>query len=303
MIIKLKIDQIRIDGGTQNRVEINQETVREYAESITEGATFPPVAVFFDGVDYWLADGFHRYHAHSHVGALDIDAETITGTQRDAVLYSVGVNATHGLKRSNADKRKAVETLLNDPEWSKWSDREIARQCSVSNHLVANIRKYHLGEFPDSKSHLGESTEDKSNVRKVERNGKTYEQDTSNIGKSRQQKPLEDKTDLKVVEQPKEEFDEKEQIISEQSDLIVELEEENKKLRDALAIGQIPEGLEIEDADSVIDALRARVKQLEIELKAVTDSRNSYLRENSQLKEQIRRQSAQLKKMGGVSNA
>ena len=32
---------------------------------------------------------------------------------------------------TNADKRRAVETLLNDAEWATWSDREIARQCGV----------------------------------------------------------------------------------------------------------------------------------------------------------------------------
>jgi len=31
--------------------------------------------------------------------------------------------------------------LLNDPEWSKWSDREIARQCKVSQTFVSSKRK------------------------------------------------------------------------------------------------------------------------------------------------------------------
>lgn len=92
-------------------------------------------------------------------------------------------------------------------------------------------------------------------------------------------------------------------IIKEQQDKIDDLQEENEKLRSALAINQIPEGLEIEDADTIIDTLRARVKQLEIEVKAITQSRDTYLRENSQLKEQIRRQAAQLKKLGVKASA
>jgi hypothetical protein len=40
--------------------------------------------------------------------------------------------AAHGLKRSNKCKRNAVMTLLNDPEWSQWSDGEIARRCAVT---------------------------------------------------------------------------------------------------------------------------------------------------------------------------
>jgi hypothetical protein len=49
-------------------------------------------------------------------------------------------NAAHGLKRTNRDKRSAVMTLLKDPEWSGWSDREISRRCTVSDRFVNGIR-------------------------------------------------------------------------------------------------------------------------------------------------------------------
>lgn len=136
----LELNQIRIDGGTQSRVELNQETVAEYAQAFTAGASFPAVVVFFDGVSYWLADGFHRYFGARDAGEAAIDAEIIKGTQRDAVLYSLKANATHGLKRTNADKRKAVQTLLADPEWAAWSDRKIAEVCGVGHPFVAAIR-------------------------------------------------------------------------------------------------------------------------------------------------------------------
>lgn len=139
--MKLVLSKMRIDGGTQSRIEINNEVVSEYAEALKGGVQFPPVDVFFDGADYWLVDGFHRYHAHRSAGLSEIDAAIHNGTLRDAQLFSFGVNASHGLRRSNADKRKAVEFMLNDAEWSVWSDREIARQCCVSHVLVFNIRK------------------------------------------------------------------------------------------------------------------------------------------------------------------
>ena len=59
----LNVSSIRIDGGTQSRSRIIQETVDDYAVAMAEGAEFPPIVVFFDGKEYWLADGFHRYHA------------------------------------------------------------------------------------------------------------------------------------------------------------------------------------------------------------------------------------------------
>jgi hypothetical protein len=31
-------------------------------------------------------------------------------------------------------------TLLEDEEWSQWSDREIARQCAVSKSFVSKVR-------------------------------------------------------------------------------------------------------------------------------------------------------------------
>lgn len=137
----LELDQIRIDGGTQSRVELSQETVAEYAQAFQAGADFPAVVVFFDGVSYWLADGFHRYFGALNAGESAIAAQVINGTQRDAVLHSLKANATHGLKRTNADKRKAVETLLQDAEWATWSDRKIAEVCGVGHPFVAAIRK------------------------------------------------------------------------------------------------------------------------------------------------------------------
>lgn len=57
-----------------------------------------------------------------------------------AVPFSVGANATHGKQRTNADKRKAVLTLLADAEWNGWSDREIARRTLTSHGFVASLR-------------------------------------------------------------------------------------------------------------------------------------------------------------------
>lgn len=42
--------------------------------------------------------------------------------------------------RSRADKRRAVTTLLNDPEWKEWSNYEIAKVCKVNEKTVRNIR-------------------------------------------------------------------------------------------------------------------------------------------------------------------
>ncbi|MGH1591797.1 hypothetical protein ACRBEV_29670 [Methylobacterium phyllosphaerae] len=84
------------------------------------------------------------------------------GGLRDAILHSAGANAAHGLRRTNADKRRAVLMLLQDEEWSGWADREIARRCAVHHELVGRVRAAHLAETPDV-------------PRTVERGGTVYE--------------------------------------------------------------------------------------------------------------------------------
>ena len=135
------LSDISIDGGTQSRVAISDQTVGDYAEAIREGVDFPPVVLFYDGVTHWLGDGFHRYHGYQRAGAVEIEADVRNGTKRDAILFSVGANATHGLRRTDDDKRKAAGILLKDAEWSDWSDREIARRCGVSHQFVSKVRK------------------------------------------------------------------------------------------------------------------------------------------------------------------
>ena len=179
--VYLPLAEISIDGGTQARAEINMATVAEYADALSEGETLPPALVFFDGAKHHLADGFHRFHANAKIGAVSMECEIRTGTRRDAVLFSVGANDSHGLRRCSADKQKSVMTLLADPEWSKWSDRAIAKECKVDGKTVAAQRRAICGNSADEPT-----------ARTVERNGKTYTQDTAGqkkAGKERAEKP------------------------------------------------------------------------------------------------------------------
>lgn len=172
---QLSLKSIRIDGGTQSRVELNNATVEEYAEAMHEGEAFPPVVVFFDGADHWLADGFHRYFGADHAGLEAIAVDVRNGTQADAQLFSFGVNASHGLRRTNADKRKAVTGALQHSVSCKWSDRQIAKHCGVSDKTVSAVRV----------SIFGNSEDAPPAERTVTRNGTTYTQNTAKVGKSK----------------------------------------------------------------------------------------------------------------------
>lgn len=139
--MKIRIAEITADDQLQARAVMSAETIADYAEAMATGATFPPVTLFHDGAAYWLADGFHRLAAAERAGLETIAADVREGSARDARLYATGANTTHGLRRTNADKRRAVLTILEDPEWSEWSDREIARRCGVTHPFVAKLRR------------------------------------------------------------------------------------------------------------------------------------------------------------------
>lgn len=168
----LALDKIKMDGGTQSRASLSEAVVEDYAQVIRDGTDLPPIVVFHDGKKYWLADGFHRVAAYRSAGAESIEADVRQGDRRDAILFSVGANASHGLRRTNDDKRRAVGTLLNDKEWAQWSDREIARQCSVHHSFVAKLRPV-TGDVASEKRTF------------TTKHGTTSTMDTASIGKSK----------------------------------------------------------------------------------------------------------------------
>ena len=163
----LRLDQLRLDGQTQPRAAMNPALIAEYAERMEAGDTFPPVIAFYDGAEYWLADGFHRACAASDADRETTEAIVIAGPERAATQFSLGANAAHGARRTNADKTRAVKIALADPEWAKLSDSAVAELCAVSHKTVAKHR-----------AHLGNSQV----TARTGRDGRTT--NTANIGKS-----------------------------------------------------------------------------------------------------------------------
>lgn len=147
----IELAQVRTDGGTQPRVSMDEETLTAYVERMIlnstgsivdpEGVTWPPLEVFEDEhQQLWLADGFHRYMSAQKAGLTRFQARLHRGAQRDAILFSMGVNATHGKRRTNADKRRAVTIALQDSEWGSFANARIAKLCKVSSSFVDKLR-------------------------------------------------------------------------------------------------------------------------------------------------------------------
>lgn len=136
----VKLSDIRIDGGTQSRVDIDPHWVHEMVDNMKNDVEYPAIEARYDGICYWLTDGFHRYHAYTQLGIKEIEVAYLPGTQFDAQLDSYKANAKHGKPRSRADKIRAVENALANPLIEDKSNYAIAKICEVSQPFVASVR-------------------------------------------------------------------------------------------------------------------------------------------------------------------
>jgi hypothetical protein len=265
--MKVSIDSIRIDGGTQTRELINETAVAQYTEDLLNGCIFPPIEIFDDGVSKWLVDGFHRLFAHKRADYKQIEVNVHQGTLRDAQFYALGVNDKHGLQRTNADKRKAVMIALNDLEWQDYSDTQIAKICNVSATFVAKCRKSEGIDRPSEKTY-------------TTKHGTEAKMDTSKIGKPKTEKPakVEPVTELA----PLAKYTEDDQL-DELSHVNTELHAENLKLQDKMTVLSGDQ----ETINAQFETLRSQITGLEAELKAVKNSRDQFQAKNADLIKQV----------------
>lgn len=171
----LVLGAIATDPALQPRETMSSTVIKDYATLYAEGQTLAPIVVFQDGIDYWLADGFHRLEAARKAGLTELPAEVHAGTKRDALFYSCGANK-HGKIRTNDDKRRQVRRVLEDEEWSTtMNNSAIARHCGVDEKTVRKFRKELSSENPKIDS----------TTRQVTRGGTDFLMDTINIGTAR----------------------------------------------------------------------------------------------------------------------
>ena len=272
---ELQLKQIRLDGGTQVRASIKEDAVMHYAMAMEEGAVFPAMRVFFDGTDYWLADGFHRYHAALRIGIATFPCDIETGTPRDALFFGSSANNLHGQPMDNADKRKVTMIFVEDFEWGEWSNAEIARKIGVSAPFVAKMR--------------GESA---PAVRKyITPKGNVAEKRTPEK-KDKPAKPAKPAAEAPLIEPAKAEPP----AVDHRQEMVDELIAQNETLTDRLAIKAMDATAEEKKAaEDLIKQLREEIRILKLEMNAVKSSRDKFQLENAQLKRQIAMQQRQLK--------
>jgi hypothetical protein len=255
--MKVQLQKIRLDGGTQPRKEIDEPMVQHYTEILLEGKDkFPPIDLWFDGKSYWPSDGFHRFHAHKRAGFTEIEANINQGTKRDAFLACLKANGKHGKPRSPDERRYVVQLALEDIELGEKTDTEIAIICDVSSMTVGRVRKA-LG--------LERAT-------RVDKNGRKM--DVSKAGRP-------------VAPPPEPEYTEEDKL----QEMAIEhtaLAEENAKLKDMLAVKSLPVSEKArEEVKQTIEELREQVKDLEFQLRTMTQSRNEFQSKNAEMIKQV----------------
>jgi hypothetical protein len=272
---KIEISAIRIDGGTQARLKLDQDVVKEYAECMKDGDKFPPVTVFYDGSEYWLANGFHRYFATKSNDELEIECEVKQGTLDDAVLYAFSADGRQGLSRSAEDNRNIIIRMIQHPVWGKWSNAEIAKHVGVSKMTVGRVKASLEKDKPAPTKKIYK-----------DKHGNESTIETKNIGKTKEKKVKQ--------EEPATESDD--QIVRELTDALTAVSQENTLLKDKIAIGQW-DASEIEkiDAEELIAELREQIRILEIDNKALRESRDTFQNRNSELMRTVKSLQNQLK--------
>ena len=160
----LRLSDVEVDYSIQPRVNgLNQDHVDELEAAYRDenAAIEPPVAWQLPDESYKLSQGFHRVEGAKRAGRESLKFVVRTGTADECAIDAACSNHGHGLKRTDADKRRAVESLLK--LMPKSSDRDIAERCKVDHKTVGKVRKESesTGEIPSSTTRTGKDGKDR----------------------------------------------------------------------------------------------------------------------------------------------
>lgn len=273
----LNLKLIRTDGGTQSRADIDENIVDEYANAMADGDVFPDPVVYYDGTEYWLSEGFHRVAAAKLTQKASLVFEVRSGSRFDALIWSVGANSVHGLRRSNADKRNSVQLLLKEDQSHEWSDQRIADACKVTRQFVGEVRKPEMRAARDEKA-KAKATGEKATKRDPVPGSEVGAVKVTK-GKSGATvapvKPLDDApTEAELADE----------------NAIKVLSDEVDRLTKLRAI-EVMDATEEEKAaaSTMIDDLTHELQALRAERNALSSQLNAYLTENGELKREVLR--------------
>ena len=140
------IYDIVIDSHINTR-ELDEDVIEEYREAMREYGES-------DWQSFWnesprmtesrhLYSGFHTVTAAMREFGSEYQISVVQEGKdwREAYFLATRMNATHGRRRTNAEKELAVRRWLEDDEMCQWTDGHIAKECLVSAPFVSKRRR------------------------------------------------------------------------------------------------------------------------------------------------------------------
>lgn len=141
---EVQLDQLVFDEKYQSRADL--PSVEEYTEIIQDAGEwpFPPLVVALVRKKHYVVDGFTRGRAAKQTDIESVPCEVHRVSEAEAFKMSLRANAENGYRRTNRDKRKAVERAIG--RWSSETNAEIARICGVTAAFVGKVVKQYVDQ-------------------------------------------------------------------------------------------------------------------------------------------------------------
>lgn len=252
------------------------------------------IATLYDGM---IIDGWHRYLACEELG-IPCRLEEFSGEDAIAFVRSKNQHRRHYQKSQQA----AIEVSLT--EWAAShrpnkgeaasplsTNKEMAARAGTTTRTIQHAKRAHEAGLGDAVRDGKISAEQASVLakespelaKKVGLGEVSLPQAVEQITGKRPGKKTISPAIPENVDCAADEYE-----LQEAQDVIKELVEENNALKDRLAIEQMDASEEGKlEAATIISGLREQVRQMTLEIEAITKSRNAYQLENSQLKKQL----------------
>ena len=145
--------------GFQIRVAMDKKTVAEYKELMKDGTKFPPITIYDVGGTLMLVDGFHRLAAAKAAKLKEVEVEIQVGTRGEALKAALSANQSHGLRRTNADKRIAMQMATDNYQevfGGAPSAAVFAQVCGVSQRTAESwYAKHRTSAICGSENRVG----------------------------------------------------------------------------------------------------------------------------------------------------
>lgn len=143
-IERLALGDLTLDPNLQVRGGCDGRTIDEYAALMVADppTEFDPIDVFDVGGTFYLAHGWHRYHAAQRAKLDTIVCSIIEGTMEEAFEFALGANKKNGRRLTRKELWNAIDVALR--QFSRWSDSRIADHVGCTHPTVGRRRKAHL---------------------------------------------------------------------------------------------------------------------------------------------------------------